>query len=377
MKFAEVIGQQIIKNKLAHFVDEGRMHHALLLHGKGGVGKLPLALSYAQYIHCQNKQNGDACGTCPSCMKHRALVHPDLHFVFPVIKDSSKKSISDSYLSDWREMINECPYFSLLQWFESLDSKKTQGMIYAEESLEIIRKLSLMTYESDYKVIIIAHADKMNISASNKLLKILEEPTKNTIFILTTEFFEDILPTIYSRCQSLYVPPIDNNVLYDYLISKFPENPAGVTSCLNICEGSLTYAKTCISELDKNSDKLNLFIDLMRCTYANSIADIFEWHKKVKTLSGENLNEFIEYVSVQIRNNYVITQNAKQISRLNLQENAFSEKFHRFINDKNIEGFYNAFEKALIQLNRNGSAQIILLDLAFQLVQLFKMVKTN
>jgi len=377
MQFKDIIGQQDIKEQLINTVRNNRISHAMLFHGKGCVGKLPLAMAMAQYIHCENPGENDSCGVCPACKKHAHLGHPDLHYVFPVINDKSRKTVSDSFIEEWRSMIKESPYFTLSQWIDLIKTKGSsgQGMIYAEESQEIIKKLSLKTYESEYKIIIIAFADKMNISASNKLLKILEEPTDKTLFILTVEEAGVILPTIYSRCQPLHVKPLDKNDLFDALMKTAEYQSAEVSSAVNISQGCYCRAVSHLESSDENSEKLDAFIKIMRSTYAGSVRDMIDLAESVSKKHVDEQKQTLYYISSQLRNNFIKTIKANSLAALSESENEFSEKFHPFINEKNIFQFREEIEKALLHLERNGNAQIIFLDLFLTFHRLFKLVK--
>ena len=218
MRFSDVIGHSEIKDRLRRAVDQGRVSHAQLFAGECGGGALPLALAYAQYINCSNRHDGDSCGECPSCRKMEELMHPDLHFIFPVNKQGKKsgeKMISGDFLKPWREMIAATgAYFDEAMWNDKLDLGKTlKGMISAREADEIIRRLQFKSFESEYKITIIWQPETMNEEAANKILKILEEPWDKTLFILVSERTDLLLPTIISRTQEVAVPRLKNEDL--------------------------------------------------------------------------------------------------------------------------------------------------------------------
>ena len=203
MLFSQIIGHEDIKKKLIQSVKENRIAHAQLFLGPEGTGKLALAIAYAQYVNCTNKGENDSCGECPSCKKFNNLAHPDLHFIFPSTtnKNVKKDPESDFFLTEWREYLESCEcYANISSWHNALDAENKQGIINVRDASTIIRKLNLKTYESEYKVAIIWMAERLNIEAANKLLKLLEEPPENVIFILATTEEHKILPTILSRC---------------------------------------------------------------------------------------------------------------------------------------------------------------------------------
>ena len=202
MFFKDVIGQEEAKQRLIAEVKEGRIPHAQLICGPEGTGKLPLAIAYARYICCENRGEQDACGICPTCVKFNKLIHPDLHFVFPVIKKKAgKDTVCDDFIADWRNFVLQNPYFNLNHWLKEMGAENQQAQIFVKESDEIVRKLSLKSSQGGYKIMIIWLPEKMNVECSNKLLKLLEEPPAMTVFLLVSEEPDAILQTIQSRTQ--------------------------------------------------------------------------------------------------------------------------------------------------------------------------------
>ena len=218
MQFSDVIGLEEQKIILRKEVLNDTVSHAKLFLGKSGYGGLPLALSFVQFLFCSNKTETDSCGTCPSCQKVQHFQHPDLHFSFPTVQSLAKTS--DPLLSDWRSQLTESPYFSLNEWVKRIDEKERKPIISTDESQEILKKLSLKSFEGGFKVMIIWMAEEMNTSCANKLLKILEEPTKDTVFILLAEQFEQLLPTIVSRTQTTRISRIDADNVREFLRNK-------------------------------------------------------------------------------------------------------------------------------------------------------------
>src|SRR5512137_1789326 len=185
MNFDQMPGQKETISRLIRSVSEERVSHAQLFTGPEGCGSLAVALAYARFVSCENRKPQDSCGICKSCVKYEKMIHPDLHFVFPVVKKrSSEEAVSDNYIEEWREFVKKSPFFSLNSWFDSIEVGNAQGMIYASEASEIIRKLSLKTFESDYKIMIIWLPERMHPATSNKLLKMIEEPPEKTLFLL-------------------------------------------------------------------------------------------------------------------------------------------------------------------------------------------------
>ncbi len=253
--FSDIIGQHTIKERLIRSVREQRIPHAQLLHGPVGVGKLALAIAFAQYISCRNRTETDACGVCPSCVKYKQLAHPDLHFVFPIIKPPGKTStVCDDFLADFRKMFTNNPYFSVNDWYEKIGEGAKQGMIYSNESSEIIRKLSLKTYESEYKVMIIWLPELMNVDCANKLLKILEEPPEFTVFLLVTNNPDENLTTILSRTQHLKVQGLEEHEIVEALISQFPDSKrTDIENAARVAGGSFLQARKLLTETKESS----------------------------------------------------------------------------------------------------------------------------
>ena len=222
MYFKDIIGQESTIALLRSAVAEGRVPHAQLICGGEGTGKLAVAIAYARYLCCTHRNGEDACGECPSCKKFDKLVHPDLHFAFPIYKkESTKPAYSDDFIDKWRQAITDNPYLNLNQWMSHIGTENQQGLIYASQSEEIIRKLTLKSSEGSYKVMIIWMAEKMNGECSNKLLKMIEEPPAQTVFLLIAENPDLLLPTIQSRVQRLPLRPVEEEVIARALCDRY------------------------------------------------------------------------------------------------------------------------------------------------------------
>lgn len=273
MLFSQIIGQKAIKGRLIRTVQENRIPHAQLFRGQGGVGKLALAVAYAQYICCANKTEHDACGVCPSCVKYSKLAHPDLHLVFPIIKPANKNSVvCDDFVVEFRELFIENPYMSEQDWFNKISKDAKQGIIYSNESQEIIRKLSLKTYESEYKVMIIWLPEKMHVTCANKLLKILEEPPAKTVFLLVSNQPETIITTILSRTQHVIIPALDDGDIVSALTSNAEAaiSPTDALNIARIANGSYRKAKNLLLENDEYKENYDKFVEVMRNAWQDS-----------------------------------------------------------------------------------------------------------
>ncbi|MBI5219956.1 MAG: DNA polymerase III subunit delta' [Bacteroidia bacterium] len=372
MLFKEVIGQYAIKERLVQTVKEGRISHAQLFIGPKGTGKLAMALAYAQYISCENRQENDSCGVCPSCHKFNKLIHPDLHFVFPVVKKSDKKPVSDSYIETWREVLLQNPYISPNEWYEAIGAEKSQGLIYTDESEEIIRKLNFKTFEGEYKIMIIWLAEKMHPAAANKLLKILEEPPPNTIFFLLSEEPELMLPTILSRTQLIKLPKIDDNSLSETIKDRFDLSDEEIQNIVRISGGSFLNALNIIQSSDEQKFNFKKFQELMRLCYGQKIFELQGWVDSIATVGREKQKSFLGFSLRMIRENFLMHIAKPELIYLTKEESDFSEKFHPFINSANVRQIAEELNKAQYHIERNGNARIVLLDMTLKLVKFLK-----
>ena len=373
MQFKNIIGQQKIKERLIKSVKNNRISHAQLFFGSEGTGKLALAIAYAQYINCTNKLENDSCGDCSSCKKYNNLVHPDLHFIFPVIKIGSKEVISDDHIFEWREFLKKSQYFTYNQWIEQLDNENKQGGIFVHESKNILKKINLTTYESEYKVMIFWLAEKMNPQTSNKLLKIIEEPPPKTLFILITEDTEAIITTIKSRTQPVKIPNIDNDSLVSYIKNNSDitdENE--INTAVKYSNGSLTSLNKFINNSEENIELFDFFVRFMRTCYKFNIDDINNLTSEFHTLKREKQKRFFKLTLRLIRENFMLNTNNDELSILTTPERNFSSKFSNFIHEGIIEELYTELKNAFYDIQRNGSDKIIFYDTAIKINKLLR-----
>jgi len=378
--FKDIIGQKEVKEKLINTVKNERISHAQLFIGPEGSGKLSTAIAYAQYINCENPQEGDSCGECKSCLKYKKLVHPDLHFVYPVIKTSKiSKPVSIDYIEKWREFIQSSNYYSFQNWIKYLESEKSQAMIYAEESKEIIRIINLKTFEAKYKVLIIYLPELMNINASNKLLKAIEEPPPNTLYILVSENESKILNTILSRTQLVKFSRYNDTDIVEYLKTKYPEiNQEEIIDIAKISEGNIVYAEKIINESseDKNQlqDNFKLFVEFMKIAYTFDFTNIVSMVNGISGMNREEQKLFLQYSLRMFRENFVMNSiKEDNLLHLTKKEKEFSVKFSKIIHQSNIFALYEEFNLAHYHITRNASAKILFMDLILKTGRLLKM----
>lgn len=382
MLFSQIVGQQEIKERFIRSVKDGRIPHAQLLHGIEGVGKLALAIAYAQYICCENRTNSDSCGVCPSCVKYNKLVHPDLHFVFPVIKPSGRTSVvCDDFIAEFREIVLNKTYFSIDDWYAKIADDAKQGMIYTNEAEEIVRKLSIKTYESEYKVMIIWLPEKMHDTAANKLLKILEEPYDKTVFLLVSNAPEQIITTILSRTQHIHIPALKQEEIVDALINERGVSRQDAEDAARISGGSLLKAQTILEEENENKLNFDRFVMIMRSAWQvgnkkdhASLKTLRKWSDEMaaSSVGRERQKKFLNYAQRLVRENFILNFHQPELNYLTSYEADFSGKFSPFINERNVEDIVTEFALAERQIEQNVNAKMVFFDLVLKIIMLLK-----
>ena len=384
MLFREIIGQEAVKRQLRQSVREGRIPHAQLFAGISGIGKLQLALAYAQYLNCPHRTDEDSCGVCPTCLQFHKLQHPDLHFVFPIV---GSDEVCDNFLESWREMILNSRYFDLNDWHRALGVETKQSMIYEKESGEILRKLSLKPYGDGYKVMVIWQPEKMNITTANKLLKLLEEPPERTVFLMVSEHPEQLLATIQSRVQTIRVPRLETETIAAALVQEGVA-PGRATDIARIANGSYLAAKKKAGEGDENKQELRDFIALFRDAYTvgvlrdpqkkyESLKRLRQWSLDMadSKVGRERQKHFLQYAQQQVRENYIRNVGQPELNYQMEEERDFSVKFAPFIHSGNVEGIMNQLDLAERQIEQNGNAKMVFFDLCLQMIVLIKKPK--
>lgn len=308
MKFSDIPGQKETIERLTASVRSGRVSHAMLFTGPEGCGSLALALAYARYISCEARTPVDSCGVCKSCVKYEKMIHPDLHFVFPVVKDKkNSEPVSDSYIEQWREFSGRSPYFSLNSWLSFIDAGNAQGLIFSTEASEILRKLSLKAFESDYKIMIIWLPEKMHLATSNKLLKLIEEPPDKTIFILVSDEPDKVVPTILSRCQLFKIPSFRSEEISAYLTENFPVHKAKADDIARVANGNIVRARELCEDEDSSSSNLDRFRNLMRFAWKRDINSIINWSEDMASIGREPQKNFLSFTLRLLRENLMLT----------------------------------------------------------------------
>jgi DNA polymerase-3 subunit delta' len=375
MQFAEVIGQTEVKNHLVDMVSGNRISHALLFWGPEGSGTLSTALAFIKYINCTNKQENDSCGACSNCVKYQKLTHPDLHFVFPINsteKIKSEKVVCNEFLPDYREAVLANPYLNLLDWLNFIGIENKQGNISEREADEVVRKLSLRAYEAEYKCVIIWMAERMNASSANKLLKILEEPPDKTLFILTAQNHDQLLPTIISRTQLIKFNNVNNQVVLNWLVE---EKKTGKDRALEIArqaDGNINKALQLLISDEVPDVNFEQFASWMRLCYSKKFEEVLDFANEVGGIGRERQKNFLEYALMMVRECLLRHGSVTDLTRLNQNEMGFVAKFYPFINFRNAQSIMEELNAACFHIERNGNAKIIFLDVSLKLFGLLK-----
>ncbi len=372
MQYTDVVGQQEIKERLQRQLVEGRVPHAQLFTGPEGSGKLPMALAFATALLCCNPEGGLPCGQCPSCRMAGKLAHPDLHFVYPVIKQKGQSgdAVSDQYLKEWRELVMETPYFDRLTWLSRIGVENQQSIISVAESSAMLQKLSIKAGLGGYKVMIIWLPEQMNIAAANKLLKILEEPPQGTVFLMVSARPDALLATILSRTQRVDFRPLMPSEIEDALIRRNALQPEDAKVVAHLSEGSYTKA---LGQLHANEDAalfFDMFVLLMRLSYMRKIKDMHEWSERVSSWGRERQKDFLGYCQRLVRENFMYNFGRPELNYMNRPEAEFSVRFSRFINERNVIGIMDELAAAQRDISQNVNPRMVFFDFALKMIVL-------
>ena len=370
MFFKDIIGQTEAKQRLIKEIQEGKIPHARLFCGGQGTGKLPLAIAYARYLSCEHPGETDACGNCPNCVKYNKLAHPDLHFAFPVIKQKNKDTVSDDFLTLWREMLQNTPYFNMNIWLEQMGAENQQAQIFVKESEEIVRKLSLKPSQGGYKIMIIWLPEKMNAECSNKLLKLLEEPPAKTIFLLISEEPDALLTTIQSRTQRFKIPGIGDNDIATTLVRKYGIEEKAAVNIAHRSEGNWIKALETIHTNEESKLFFELFVSLMRLAYQRKIREMRQWSETLAAMGRERQKHFLAYAQRMIRENFVCNFSNSSIVYLNEEEQNFANRFAPYINERNVINIMDELSEAERHIGQNVNARMVFFDFALKMIVL-------
>jgi len=352
----------------------GMVPHAQLFFGKEGGGALPMAVAYARYLHCTNKSGDDACGSCAACHKYRKLVHPDLHFIFPVSTTVKVKKAADAvsqhFLPQWREFLLENHSPTLRRWGHFYGGENKQPSISKEESRNIIRTLSLKPFESDTKVMLIWLPEQMHPSAANAILKILEEPPERTVFLLVTENMDRLLTTILSRTQLRHIPPYTDEDIAGFLMKalQLPTEQAEMAAYL--ADGNLAKAIEQAGEVDTAAN--DFFKQWMRACFKSDFTQLTEFTELFHKRTKDDQRALLHYGLNVVREAILVGQGQAQLMRVNDSERQFVTNFAKVVDLVKADRLHILFSGALNHLERNMNPKILFSNLSFSIAKLFK-----
>lgn len=369
MRYSDVIAQEPIKERLRSQLREGRVPHASLFAGPGGAGKLPTAWAYASALLCQRPVEGEACGECPACRMTAEGAHPDLHFVFPVLKS---KEVSDTYIKEWRAQLKESPYFDRTDWLKRIGVANQQSLIPVAESDVILQKLSLVSQQGGYKVMIIWQPEQMNVATANKLLKILEEPPRRTVFLLVSDRPDALLETIRSRTQRIDFPQLSEAEIAQALMTHNALGEADAKEVAHLAGGSFTKACQLIRVNEDEETFFDLFVQIMRNSYARDIRSMYAWSEQVSTWGRERQKNFLQFVQRMVRENFIYNFQRPELTFMSAREAQFSQRFARFVNERNVFGLMEEFALAQRDIEQNVNPRMVFFDLTLKITVLLK-----
>lgn len=371
MRFSDIPAHQSVKERLRAMTDNDRLPHALVLEGPQGIGKLAMARALAQYIHCTDRTpDGDSCGRCLSCRRHQAMTDIDTIYSYPVIGSQ----VSDAFADDWKNFLCESKFASIDRWVEILNRSKgnTQPQIYVDESARLIKRLSFTGHTAGSRIVIMWLPERLQPGASNKLLKMVEEPYPQTMFIMVSNSPTEILPTIYSRLQRIEMRALPDDVVAAELHQTLGIDHVDAMSLAHVAEGNVV---TALQLADVRSDRkvyMDAFIRLMRLAYQRDVRALRDWGTELAKLGREKIMKFYEYAQRMIRENFIFNFGVGSLVYLDRDEAEFSRRFARFITERNAEELVSVFEQARADVGGNGNARIVNLDVAIKVILLIK-----
>ena len=370
MTFDDVIGQKEAKERLLQLINENRVPHAMLFTGPNGTGKLALAVAFASLL--LNPEDNPNYNNAKAMLDN--FEHPDLHFTYPTIKlpsmASDYKPVSDDFAQEWHSLITKTRYFSIAQWTTQIGDDKKRAIITAGESEALLHKLSIKSSQGGYKVSIIWLPELMNLECANKILKLLEEPPKGTIFLLVSEEPEKLLETIRSRTQRFDVKRIAEDDIRQALITQRSISEDDATRISRIAHGSWSEALQAIDVGNEERQFLDMFETLMRLCYMRRVKDLKKWTDAVSAYGRDKQRRMIVYFQRQVRENFVYNFHNPELNYQTREEAGFSRNFARFINEANVIGINDVLQTAYRDLGQNANAKIVFFDLALKMIVL-------
>ena len=365
--FEQVIGQREAQQRLMQMVSEGRLPHAIMLCGPVGSGKMALAVGFAKVLLSKKTEREES----PMLRK---LEHPDLHFTYPTIKlpsmNAEHKPVSDDFAQEWHELIMAGPYFTMNEWLEQMGGENQQAIITAGESDDLIRKLSLKSSQGGYKISLIWLPERMNIECANKILKLLEEPPSQTVFIMVCEEPDRLLETIRSRVQRIDIKKIDDEDIRKALIEKRGLTEDMAQRITRMANGNWIKALEMLSANSENEMFLDMFQTLMRLAYQRKVKDLKAWSERMASMGRERQKRFLEYFLRFVRENFMYNFHQEELCYMTQREEDFAKNFARFINEANILPITDLANLSIRDIGQNANAKIVFFDFALQMIVL-------
>jgi len=369
MQFRDIVGQDAVKQRLLNSVKENRVSHAQLFLGPEGSGSLPLAVAYGQYLSCEDKQPDDSCGVCSSCRKYQKLMHPDLHFSYPFFA-KHKEDTALTFIEQWREAFLNNPYLNLDTWREYLDAENKQANINIAECHQIIKKLSFKPFESPYKVLILWLPEYLD-KEGNALLKIIEEPQPNTLFLLVAQNQDQILNTILSRTQLIKISRLSYNDIKDYLVEKHNQTEEAAAGIAYLCDGNLSEALTMLQQ--DNNGYHGLFVNWLRLCFANKGIEMMRLVEQISKLGRENQKNFLRYGINFLRECCLVLSGAASLVHLPAAELETAQKMTNVMDIQQAQDIVGELEKAHYHVERNANPKILFLDVSLQIIKILNL----
>ncbi len=372
MQFSSIIGQESLKQQLVQSVANKRVPHALMLLGQEGSGHLSLAVAFAQYLNCESRVEDDSCGECSSCIKSQKLIHPDIHFTYPVVSTKGSKPKSTDFIEEWRKAFFENPYLNIQDWIESLDAENKQGNISVEECHEIIRSLNFKSFESIYKIFIIWMPESLG-KEGNILLKSLEEPPDNTIFILVGNSEEQILTTVLSRVQIMKVPRLKDEEIIYQLEKKETVGNKEAHAIARQVDGNFNEALKLAKNSEDDNEKLYLLFLRICLKGSHEGKSLIDFCEKVNTdLGRENMKGLLRYGLDLMREVFVLEHMGEAKARLTENELKLAHYMNQRLSFQSKEEIIKRLEESCFHLERNANPKILFMNLGIFLSHLLK-----
>ncbi|PUZ26515.1 DNA polymerase-3 subunit delta' [Chitinophaga costaii] len=372
MLFSDIIGQAATKQQLLQSVQQNRLSHAMILLGPEGAGGLSLALAFSQYVACENKQAQDACGMCASCIKAGRYIHPDIHFSFPVVpRKPGDKPISTDYMAEWRQFITTNPYGNAYDWLQFIGAENKQGNITANECNDIIHKLSLKSFESEYKILVMWMPEYLG-NEGNRLLKLIEEPPDNTLFLLVAENQEHILATILSRVHLIKINPLSKSEVVQALVTRAQAPEQKARQIATITSGNYREAVHLLQQAE--DDYYELLRNWLNFIFTGNRVNLQAWIENIASpkMGRENQKQFLRYFINLLEHSLRLQYMDKSQLGFSEEEKDFAGKIQKLANLEQMELIATELDNASYHIERNANAKILFHALSIRLQYIFK-----